>query len=93
MSLRPRTVRPPPRKIGLAPIQRDGLEYEFDVFADLDQDNTLIVQKTRCPALAGGVFPKAGKEVANILTAWLQGAPTPPAPALPEPPSSPSGGF
>jgi len=74
-----------PRKIGLAPIQRDGLEYEFDVFADLDQDNTLIVQKTRCPALAGGVFPKAGKNVAAILNAWLKGAPLPPAQALPVP--------
>jgi len=73
-----------PRKIGLAPIQRDGLEYEFDVFADLDQDNTLIVQKTRCPALAGGVFPKAGREVADILNTWLQGVPAPP-PASPAP--------
>lgn len=73
--------RTAPRKIGLAPIQRDGLEYEFDVFADLDQDNTLIVRKTRCPALAGGVFAKAGKEVATILNTWLQGTPPPTAPA------------
>jgi hypothetical protein len=78
-----------PRKVGLAPIQRDGLEYEFDVCADLDQDNTLIVHKTRCPALAGGVFPKAGQEVADLLTQWLHGAPAPapqevpPAPAVP----------
>lgn len=81
-----------PRKIGLAPIQRDGLEYEFDVFADLDQDNTLIVRKTRCPALAGGVFPKAGKEVAAILNIWLQGTPLPAAPTLalvPETPPTP----
>jgi DNA polymerase III delta prime subunit len=80
-----------PRKIGLAPIQRDGLEYEFDVFADLDQDNTLIVQKTRCPTLAGGVFPKAGKDVAAILNTWLKGAPLPPAqaPATPSVPSTP----
>lgn len=25
-----------PRKIGVAPIQRDGLEFEFDVVADMD---------------------------------------------------------
>lgn len=75
-----------PRKIGLAPIQRDGLEYEFDVFADLDQDNTLIVHKTRCPALAGGVFSKAGKEVADILNTWLQGEAVPSSPAPPPPP-------
>jgi len=80
-----------PRKIGLAPIQRDGLEYEFDVFADLDQDNTLIVHKTRCPTLSGGVFRKAGKEVADILNNWLQGEAVPSSP--PPPPSQPPTGL
>ncbi len=59
------------RKVGLAPVQRDGLEYEFDVVADLDQDNNLIVGKTRCPAVAGMVIPRAGKEVALKLLSWL----------------------
>ena len=59
------------RKVGLAPVQRDGLEYEFDVVADLDQDNNLIIGKTRCPAVAGMVIPRAGKEVAQKLLAWL----------------------
>ncbi len=67
------------RKVGLAPVQRDGLEYEFDVVADLDQDNNLIVGKTRCPVIAGLVFPKAGKEVAGKLNAWLtDGTPSAP---------------
>jgi len=65
------------RKVGMAPIQRDGLEYEFDVVADLDQDNNLLVGKTRCPAIAGAVFPKAGKDIARLLTGWLtDGAPS-----------------
>jgi hypothetical protein len=59
------------RKVGLAPVQRDGLEYEFDVVADLDQDNNLIVGKTRCPAVAGAVMPKAGRDIARTLRAWL----------------------
>lgn len=65
------------RKIGLAPVQRDGLEYEFDVVADLDQDNNCIIGKTRCPALAGQVFPRAGRDLARQLNAWLSdgGAP------------------
>lgn len=66
------------RKMGLQPVQRDGLEYEFDVVADLDQDNTLIVGKTRCPPLSGGVYPKAGANVAGILLAWLSGEPVAP---------------
>ena len=68
-----------PRKVGTAPIQRDGFEYEFDVFADLDIENTLIVQKSRCPALSGAVVAKPDAKVANILKTWLSGdlAPVP----------------
>lgn len=65
-----------PRKVGLAPVQRDGLEYEFDVVADLDADNNLIVTKTRCSALHGTITHRAGEEVAQTLLDWLgQGQP------------------
>lgn len=74
------------RKIGLAPVQRDGLEYEFDVVGDLDQDHNLVVTKSRCPALADAVMARPGKELAEQLRAWLgQGEAPPPKPAsLPE---------
>ena len=45
-----------PRKIGLQPIQRDGLEYEFDVVGDIDLDNRYIISKTRCEDLNGKVI-------------------------------------
>lgn len=64
------------RKVGMAPQQREGFEYEFDVFMDMDMDNTGIVQKTRCPDLTGGVFKKPGADVADILARWLQGVPS-----------------
>jgi hypothetical protein len=67
------------RKMGLAPVQRDGLEYEFDVTGDLDLDNNLIISKTRCPALKGELIPAPGKTLADTLKAWLSGAPRPPA--------------
>ena len=60
-----------PRKVGLAPVMRDGIEYEFDVCGDLDQENTLQITKTRCPQLASGIFPKPGKELADVLKEWL----------------------
>lgn len=60
-----------PRKIGLAPVQRDGLEYEFDVVADMDADNNFIVSKTRCPELSGKIFNKPGDDVGAIVRAWL----------------------
>lgn len=66
------------RKVGMQPVQRDGLEYEFDVIADLDQDNNLIVGKTRCSALNGYVQKQAGEETAVILRDWLtDGVPAP----------------
>ena len=61
------------RKVGMAPIQRDGFEYEFDVFLDMDIDNNAIVAKTRCPALAGKVFAKPGEGLAGTLAEWLTG--------------------
>lgn len=72
-----RTGKTQPKKAGMAPIQRDGLEYEFDVAVDMDIDNTMIVQKSRCSALAGQIVPKPGPDVAEILKSWLQGAPAP----------------
>jgi len=70
-----RTGKTVPRKVGLAPVMRDGIEYEFDVCGEMDQENTLQVTKSRCPKLAGGVFPKPGKEFAEILQEWLCGLP------------------
>lgn len=63
-------------KVGLAAVQRDGMEYEFDVVGELrHEENTLVITKTRCSQLAGGVFKRAGRDVAEILSAWLDGAP------------------
>jgi len=40
-----------PRRVGLQPIQRKGIEYEFDIVADMDLDQQFAVSKTRCSAL------------------------------------------
>jgi hypothetical protein len=60
-----------PRKVGMAPIMRDGIEFEFDVCGDLDQDNTLTISKSRCPALTGLAINRPGKEMAQTLKRWL----------------------
>lgn len=59
------------RKMGLQPVQRDGVEYEFDVIADIDMSSNLVVSKTRCPALNGAVYNKAGSDIAEVLRDWL----------------------
>lgn len=66
-----------PRKVGTAPIQRQDVEYEFDVYADMDSDNTLIVHKSRCTELAGAVIAKPDGQVAEALKRWLAGEPAP----------------
>ncbi|POB12215.1 ATP-binding protein [Sulfobacillus sp. hq2] len=60
------------RKVGLRPIQQDGLEFDLDVVGTLDEDHTLTITKTRCAALSRGVFPEPGAEVATLLRTWLQ---------------------
>lgn len=61
-----------PRKVGMAPIQRDGMEYEFDVFAEMDMQHRMLVSKSRCPDLADAVIEKPGADVARTLRTWLE---------------------
>jgi hypothetical protein len=68
-----RTGKTAPRKIGLAVKQRDGIEYEFDIFSKMTLDNEMIVEKSRCPELAGQIIRRPGADVAEVLARWLQG--------------------
>jgi DNA polymerase III delta prime subunit len=63
-----------PRKVGLAPVQREGLEYEFDIVGDLSTEHELVIGKSRCPTLADRVVARPGAELARELRAWLDGA-------------------
>jgi len=62
-------------KMGMAPIQRDGMEYEFDIVGDMDLEHNFITSKTRCRSLDGKVFYKPGEEddgrLANTIIGWL----------------------
>ncbi len=40
-------------KLGLAPVQREGMEYEFDIVCDIDLDHVVRASKTRCAAIDG----------------------------------------
>jgi hypothetical protein len=62
-----------PRKIGMAPIQREGLEYEFSIAGDMDLEHNYNITKTRCSMLTGKVNPKPGAELAKTLRTWLEG--------------------
>ena len=59
------------RKIGTAPIQKEGSEYELDICGLLDDQNTLTISKSRCPEISNGIFPKPGKKFAEMIQTWL----------------------
>jgi AAA domain len=70
-----------PRKIGLAPVQRDGIEYEFTSMLELDvSGNTATASKDRTRLFTG--FGRLDEEAGRRLARWLQsGAPASPEPA------------
>jgi len=59
------------RKVGLQPVQRDGLEYEFTVVGDVTQEHDLIVTKTRAAFLKDAVIREAGEDLGRQLSGWL----------------------
>lgn len=72
-----RTGKTAPRKIGMAPIQRDGVEYEMDLFAEMTIENTMLIQKSRLSELSNAVIDKPGPRLADVLIHWLAGVPAP----------------
>ena len=67
-----RTGKTKIRKVGLAPVQRDGMEYEFDLVGDIDHEHRLVVTKSRCPKLSDAVLMKPGADMAKTLREWLE---------------------
>jgi DNA polymerase III delta prime subunit len=67
-----------PRRVGTAPIQASGIEYEFDLAGEMDLNHVLSISKSRCPALANTTHLNPGQELAESLVTWLSaGVPLP----------------
>lgn len=60
-----------PRKVGMAPEARSGLEYEFTMVLDMDLDHRAVVTKTRIHMFADEVMTKPGSDVGERIAAWL----------------------
>ena len=58
------------KKVGLAPVQRDGLEYEFTVVFDITKEHTLNVSKDSTQ-LFDGTYPKLTEDIGKQLNSWL----------------------
>ena len=58
------------RKVGLAPVQRDGMDYEFSVVFDLNNEHTVNVSKDRTSIFDGKNFTLSSETGATLLD-WL----------------------
>lgn len=66
------------KKIGLAPVQRDGMEYEMTVVMDIDANHVASASKDRTGLLDGRYFVIT-RETGKELLEWLEsGADAPP---------------
>jgi energy-coupling factor transporter ATP-binding protein EcfA2 len=60
-----------PEKIGLAPVQRDGLDYEFDLMFMQDLSHGVSVDKTRCRFIDACLyFPEPDERLARLMLQW-----------------------
>lgn len=79
-------------KMGMAPVARNDVEYEFTIVGELDQSHRLTITKSRCSDLADLVAaPHQSAALAEVLRDWLSSAAVDPAPHVPPAPERPIG--
>lgn len=59
-----------PKKVGMAPVQRDGMEYEFTVMFDIDINHNATSTKDRTRLFDGKIF-RITPETGEQLLIWL----------------------
>ncbi|MBX9425482.1 ATP-binding protein [Streptomyces lateritius] len=66
-----------PVMVGMRPEQRKGIEYEFDLVAEMDVTNRLRFLKSRCPALHQQILerPDGARDIAKPVLDWLRSTP------------------
>lgn len=60
-----------PRRVGLKEVQRDSVEYEFDILGVLDLNNSMVIEKSRMSELAGAIVDKPDGKLAQRIEKWL----------------------
>lgn len=72
-------------KMGMAPIQREGFDYEFTIVFDVQMDHKAEISKNRTGLFEGKPVDLADKKVADKLRAWLDRGKAIEVPAAPAP--------
>jgi hypothetical protein len=66
-----------PTKVGMAPMQASGIEYEFDIAGEINLDHLLTISKSRCSSLSNTTHLNPGRDLAEQMMLWLSdGEPT-----------------
>lgn len=60
-----------PVKVGLAPVQREGMDYEFTVVFDIDTKHNAVCSKDRTSLFNGMIFTPS-EETGQLLLKWLE---------------------
>jgi hypothetical protein len=62
-----------PVKVGMAPTQRDGVEYEFTIVFDIDQNHNFTCSKDRTAMFSNVDIPQPlNEEVGKKILEWLE---------------------
>ncbi len=60
-----------PKKVGLAPVQREGMDYEFDIVFDLDLNHNAQSTKDRSSLFDGRLVSKPDEKIGKQILEWL----------------------
>ena len=60
-----------PKKVGMAPVQREGMDYEFTTVFDLSLTHNATVSKDRTSLFDGQIF-KPDEQTGKALLEWLE---------------------
>lgn len=71
-----------PRKIGMAVVQREGIEFEFTVLLSMEREGQVLIEKSRCSALEemGALRREDLAKAGETLREWLATGVEAPAP-------------
>jgi hypothetical protein len=76
-----------PKKVGMAAVQRDGMEYEFDITGTMEHAELTVdgIRGTELESLVGKTFKKPGEDFISKIVAFLDDSKAPALPTKPAP--------
>jgi hypothetical protein len=60
-----------PRKVGLAPVQREGRDFEFDIVFDIDLNHNAMASKDRSSLFDGKILARPDEKIGRQILEWL----------------------